>query len=162
MTVKEQWKTRGCRLWRIYQDEEPEYTSCLGVGKIGWNEHPYRICAYCGSMILAPKCPYCGGNEWDNQCRVLQRARIEMSGRLPEAAWLADLQSSDVLEVLHGCSGRPDVYRREDVIMRFIEPEIISRLIPQTVPFFDPSDYLEIHALVECDVLLFANGENTA
>lgn len=152
------WSNAGTRLWLA--GEQPEYLGWCQVEDIKWRTDMRRVCPYCGSFTNG-KCPNCGGVGEERISYVAEHTEVLVTGILPQSSVLFFLPAGCGLEILHKSCGDPSVYYQEDVILRFLQCQIVERrMVNVTTMESSNEDWLRIGVWLECVAQLILEADD--
>jgi hypothetical protein len=109
------WFTSYTRLW-LKAGDERRYCSCVSIGDIFFlpDETKQWACSYCGSVNVTLNCEHCNAPRASRH----RKGTAVLRGRLPQAAFLAELSDKFDLQVVHGACSDPRIYTDGEIIFQ--------------------------------------------
>lgn len=152
------WSNAGTRLWMF--GEVPEYLGWCQVDDISWKADMRQVCPYCGSFTNG-KCANCGGVGEERVRYQADRTEVLVTGILPQASLLFFLPAGTTLEMLHKPCGDPSRYDARDVILRFLDCQVIERRMVNVMTMESRNqDWLRIGVWIECNAQLLLDADD--
>lgn len=108
------WITSYTRLW--IKADEKRYCPAVSIGDIFFkpDETKQWACSYCGATNIGLNCEHCNASRKSRY----RKGTAVLRGRLPKAAFLAELSDGFDLQVLHGRCADPRDYAGNEVIFQ--------------------------------------------